>query len=140
MTDRDQQELSTPPPAGETAAPPAPAPAARVLTADDILRAPVEVKAVHVPEWTGAVCLRVLPADVGLELNARMQQLTAENKTEALFMLLGATICDQAGAPIFRTDEQLRGLRSLPHTVLARLQREALSLQGWLAGSSEKNA
>lgn len=114
-------------------APPAPpAPAPHHLTADEFLEAAdLEVVAVEVPEWKGTVHLRVLPADVGLALGAQMDALPKDRQSDAMFMLLRATLCTPAGVPLISNDEQAAKLRTRSTKVLIRLQRRALDLQGW---------
>jgi hypothetical protein len=115
----------------------------RQLSAEDILAlgsADLDFEVVQVPEWRGSVILRVLPADVGLELNEKMQALPKEKQHESIFLLLGACLVKPDGSPLF-THEQLVGLRKRSQKVLIRLQKVALGLQGWLdEGTPAKNA
>jgi hypothetical protein len=105
---------------------------AKKLSADDILGVnDLEVKEVAVPEWKGTVYLRVLPADEGLALSATMAGLPKESVSNALFLLLGATLVDENGRKLFTTDEQLAKLKTRSQKVLLRLQEEAMVLQGW---------
>jgi hypothetical protein len=105
------------------------------LSAADIIGVvDVEVRAVPVPEWKGSVYLRVLPADEGLALNDAMQALSKEKRGDAIFLLLAACLCDEKGTPLFASEAEAKGLRRKSNKVLARLQDEALVLQGWQKG------
>lgn len=133
--------------AQEPAAAPAPAPpeAPRNLTAEDIFAtADIEVVPVDVPEWRGRVHLRVLPADAGLALGEKMKALGDHEHREAMFLLLGATLCTPEGEPLLTTDEHRAALRKRSTKVLVRLQDQAMALQGWPtrqgAESPAKNA
>jgi hypothetical protein len=106
---------------------------AEILEVDDI-----EVRRVEVPEWKSAVYLRVLPADEGLALNERMQALEKGKDSEAMFLLLSATLVTSEKKPLF-TAEQIAKVRGRSGKVLLRLQKEALELQGWLGGEQAKN-
>lgn len=114
----------------------------RLLSAQDILDTDdLELVEVPVPEWKGSVYLRVLPADQGLDLNEKMQLLTKEKQTEALFMLLGACLVGPDGKRLFSTEAEVQRLRTRSQKVLLRLQRKALELQGWTEGGAPaKNA
>lgn len=132
-----------PQPPRPEAAVPLSAPATHhTLTAEEILGADdAEIIAVTVPEWKGAVYLRVLSADEGLTMNEQMQALQKEGKsTEAIFLVLGACMVTASGDRIFKTTEEARKLRTRSNKVLLRLQTRALELQGWLKGDAAKNA
>jgi hypothetical protein len=108
---------------------------AEILEVDDI-----EVKRIDVPEWKSAVYLRVLPADEGLALNEKMQALEKGKDSEAMFLLLAATLVTSDKKPLF-TAEQIAKVRGRSGKVLLRLQKEALQLQGWVGGGEQaKNA
>lgn len=120
---------------------PFPAPLPSAETADDFLAIDdLEILAVQVPEWKTTIHLRVLPADEGLVLNEAMQQLPADKKAEAIFILLKACLVTSGGKLLITSDEQVSKLRSRSQKVLLRIQKEALKLQGWLDESAAKNA
>jgi len=109
------------------------------LTAQEILEADdIEVIKVDVPMWGGFVHLRVLPVGEGLELNEKMQALKKEESAQALYMLLGATLCDEKGKKLF-TEKQIEKLATRSTKVLLDLQKKALVLQGW-SEEAPKNA
>lgn len=112
------------------------------LSASDIAAAAdLDVERVDVPEWKGAVYLRVLPADEGIVLNEQMQALAKDKQYEALFLLLAACLADADGNRLFQSSVQAREvLGGRRTTVLLRLQRESLKLQGWLEEAPAKNA
>lgn len=102
-------------------------------SADDIFGADdSELTAVEVPEWKRTIYLRVLPAGEGLDLNEKMQALTKERSTDAMFLLLGACVVDAKGALIFTDEDKIQRLRTRNQKVLLRIQQAALRLQGWL--------
>jgi len=114
--------------------------APKPLSADDILGVDdLEIVEVQVPEWKGSVHLRVLPADVGLALNDKMQELPKEKQSDAMFILLAACLVSPDGKPLFSTPEQADRLRGRSAKVLMRLQKKALELQGWSAEPPAKN-
>lgn len=133
----------TTPPVGLAAPPPPPEPVPLPeLSAEEIFGQPdLTIVPVDVPEWRARVHLRVLPADVGLALNDAMQALPKDKSTDAMFLLLRATLCRSNGAPLITSDDQAGKLRSRSMVVLSRLQEKALELQGWkVPGQTEKNA
>lgn len=106
----------------------------KLVTLEDIEQADDRELQPHaVPEWGLTVHLRALPADVGLELSKEMDGLADDKKTDALFILLGATLCDAAGNQIAAEPAQRDRLKKKSTKVLLRLQRAALVLQGWRA-------
>jgi len=114
--------------------------ATKQLTADDILAASdLEIREVHVPEWNGSVYMRVLPADEGLELNEKMLALSKEKGHEAIFLLLASSLVTSAGERLFTAPDQIARLRSRSQKVLIRLQKIALTLQGWSEEEPVKN-
>lgn len=113
----------------------------RNLSAEEILSAEdLEIVAVEVPEWKGVVHLRVLPADEGLALSEKMNELPKEKQSEAIFLLLGACLVQPDGARMFSTEDQLLRLKSRSQKVLLRLQTSAIRLQGWTEEAPGKPA
>lgn len=110
-------------------------------TADDILGCDdLETVAVEVKEWKRTVYLRVLPADEGLRINEQLQALPKGQQSEAMFLLLGASLVTASGERLLKTPDDLQRLRSRSQKVLLRLQDIALELQGWTPRGAEKNA
>jgi hypothetical protein len=102
------------------------------LTAAELIGASdCEIEEVPVPEWKGAVHLRVLPAGEGMALSETLSALPKERQHEALYLLLGACLCNADGSRLL-ADDQVHELRRKSPRVLLRLQKRALELQGWV--------
>lgn len=104
------------------------------LTAETLAGlADCEVLPVPVPEWGGTAYLRDLPAGEGLELAEKVQALSKEEQPRACFLLLGATLCDPDGRPLFETLERAEEvLKRRSGRVLVHLQDVAMKHLGWI--------
>lgn len=122
------------PPTGQF---PAAASASDLFGRDDI-----EIRAVEVPEWQRTVYVRALPVNEAIEIAKKMDALKKEDRSETMFILLAATICDAEGRLLLTREEDVARLRKRSAAPLFRLQTVALELQGWektVEGQQAKN-
>jgi hypothetical protein len=99
---------------------------AKILTAEDILNADdVEYKKVLVPEWGGAIRLKIMSAADAIRFN-RMP-----NRDEAIVQILAFCACDEDGKLLFTSAKQVEKLREKNIKVFSRLQDACLELNGF---------
>jgi len=117
-----------------------------MLTADQILAIDdIEIREVPVPEWNGAVHLRVMDGASRDAYDRALINRKNDKRFESIGIrakLLGYTICDAAGMLIF-TEAQIPELALKSGAVLARLFDIACEMNGIGAraeAQAEKNS
>ncbi|MBN2204310.1 MAG: hypothetical protein JW767_04730, partial [Thermoleophilia bacterium] len=84
-------------------------PASRTLTLADLDAAKdLGLERVEVPEWGGAVYVRELPADQGIDMSDEMAAIPKEKGADALFVLLGHCLANADGSPLFGSVAEAR--------------------------------
>lgn len=101
----------------------------------------LEIRPVAVPEWGGrTVYLREVDALQVVELGKKMGALAKEDQAESMFMLLGATLCDEKGALLYESLDQARErLGRRKWEVLLRLKAVAEELLGKAKKAAEES-
>jgi hypothetical protein len=96
----------------------------RKLDRDTILAiADYRVEAVDVPEWAGQVHVRTLSA----RDREAFERRYAEDKSNFVTRLVAATLCDEAGSPLF-TDVDVEALGGKSFRAINRIFDAALKL------------
>ncbi len=86
-----------------------------------------KVLPVEVPEWGGTVHLRTLSLGEGLRFQAERKALGDDAGDQVVPLLLGYSLCDEDGSPLFRGDDA-KQLEDKNPAVLGRLFALALEL------------
>lgn len=112
--------------------------AANILAAQDLAIVREEI-----PEWPnedgtpGVLYFRQLTARETMKLT---DDMTAEDRAkDGMFLMIVRTACDENRTPVF-TDEDIDALRGKNMTVLNRLQRVALRVNGMIGGVDSKKS
>lgn len=115
-----------------------PAPPPKLLTAEEIIAADdIKTEVVEVPEWGGAVTLRMMSGAEAVEFVKAVQADKTGASTSQAIKIVGLSAVDGEGKPLF-SEHQLRLLQKKSLKALMRLQNKALEINGLSAEEGEK--
>lgn len=105
-----------------------------LLSAEAILAAEdIKTVDVNVPEWGGTVRLRTLTGEEAMRF---AESVTGENRSESAVRIVGLCAIKDDGTPLF-TEEQLTQLKQKSLRAIMRLQREAMTINGFTEEEAE---